>query len=92
MDNSPLKILLISGDPEMARRVTELLPAAAHEAEVTTEPTAGAGLAMVATNHEIDLATGLITVWMVQHAGFPKDGKEAHEAYKNAGKARFAPA
>jgi sigma-B regulation protein RsbU (phosphoserine phosphatase) len=50
MDNSPLKILLISGDPEMTRRVTELLPAADHEAEVTTEPTADAGLAMVATN------------------------------------------
>jgi sigma-B regulation protein RsbU (phosphoserine phosphatase) len=51
MDNSPLKILLISGDPEMTRRVTELLPATAQEVEVMAEPTADAGLAMVATNN-----------------------------------------
>jgi CubicO group peptidase (beta-lactamase class C family) len=43
-----------------------------------------------ATNHEIDRETGLITIFMVQHAGFPGNGKDAHAAYKAAGKARFA--
>jgi len=51
MENSPLKILLISGDAEMSRRIGELLLCAAQEIEVTVEPTADAGLAMVATNN-----------------------------------------
>ena len=49
MKNSPLKILLISGDEPFARRVVELLRQAA-AVDVTVEPTADAGLAMVATN------------------------------------------
>jgi PAS domain S-box-containing protein len=51
METSPLKILLISSDKEMARRVSALLTCAAHESEVTVEATADAGLAMVATNN-----------------------------------------
>ena len=51
MEKSPLKILLISGDAEMARRISELLLCAAFEVEVTVEPNADAGLAMVATNN-----------------------------------------
>ena len=51
MENSPLKILLISGDAGMAQRVSDLLRCAAFEVAVTVEPSADAGLAMVATNH-----------------------------------------
>ena len=51
MENSPLKILLISGDAAMARHIGELLLCAAREVEVTVEPAADAGLAMVATNN-----------------------------------------
>ena len=51
MENSPLKILLISGDAEMARRIGELLLAAGPDTELTVEPTADAGLAMLATNN-----------------------------------------
>jgi len=51
MEISPLKILLISSDKEMAQRVNELLLCAAKEVVVTVEPTADAGLAMAATNH-----------------------------------------
>jgi len=51
MEISPLKILLISSDKEMAQRVNDLLLCAAKEVVVTVEPTADAGLAMVATNH-----------------------------------------
>ena len=51
MEISPLKILLISSDKEMAQRVNDLLLCAAKEVVVTVEPTADAGLAIVATNH-----------------------------------------
>jgi phosphoserine phosphatase RsbU/P len=51
MDNGPLKILLITGDAETRRRISELLLCAAREVDVTAEPTADAGLAMVATNN-----------------------------------------
>jgi sigma-B regulation protein RsbU (phosphoserine phosphatase) len=51
MESSPLKILLISSDKEMAQRVSDLLLGSARAAEVTVEPTADAGLAMVATNN-----------------------------------------
>jgi len=51
MEISPLKILLISSDKEMAQRVNDLLLCAAKEVVVTVEPTSDAGLAMVATNN-----------------------------------------
>ena len=51
MEISPLKILLISSDKEMAQRVNDLLLCAAKEVVVMVEPTADAGLAMVATNN-----------------------------------------
>ena len=50
MENGPLKILLITADAEMKRRIGDLLLGAAREVDVTAEPTADAGLAMVATN------------------------------------------
>ena len=51
MELSPLKILLISSDKEMAQRVNDLLLCAAKEVAVTVAPTADAGLALVATNN-----------------------------------------
>jgi len=36
-----------------------------------------------ATNMNIDLKHGLITVFMVQHAGFPGNGKESGSAFKS---------
>jgi PAS domain S-box-containing protein len=50
MEDRPQKILLISGDANSARRISELVGASV-AAEVTIEPTADAGLAMVATNN-----------------------------------------
>ena len=50
MDKKLLKILLISGEENSARRIGELLLSAADEVDVTVEPTSDAGLAMVATN------------------------------------------
>ena len=37
-----------------------------------------------ATGMEIVPRRGLITIWMVQHAGFPRDGGNAHGAFKQA--------
>ncbi len=50
MEHRPLKILLITGEAGARQRVSELLHCAAVEVEVTVEPTADAGLAMLATN------------------------------------------
>ena len=43
-----------------------------------------------ATNLEIDSRTGLLLVYMVQHAGFPNNGGEAHPTFRAAAEARFA--
>ncbi|HEY7315553.1 MAG TPA: serine hydrolase domain-containing protein [Gemmataceae bacterium] len=42
-----------------------------------------------ATNMTIDSNRGLITVFMVQHAGFPKDGDKALGVFRNAASERF---
>ncbi len=44
-----------------------------------------------ATNMEVDRKHGIITIWMVQHAGFPNDGGKSHGAFKQAAIATFAP-
>jgi CubicO group peptidase (beta-lactamase class C family) len=36
------------------------------------------------TNMSIDSKRGLITIWLVQHAGFPNDGYKSVGAFKNA--------
>jgi len=43
-----------------------------------------------ATNMTVDPATGLATVWMVQHAGFPGDGGTAQGEFQKAAQAAFA--
>jgi CubicO group peptidase (beta-lactamase class C family) len=42
-----------------------------------------------ATNMTIDPQHGLITVFMVQHAGFPKDGDKAHAAFQKTALQRY---
>ncbi len=42
-----------------------------------------------ATNMTIDSRRGLITVFMVQHAGFPGNGSEAHGAFRRAAEMEF---
>jgi sigma-B regulation protein RsbU (phosphoserine phosphatase) len=49
MENNPHKFLLISGDENSARRISEFLSAAVPAAEIIIEPTMDAGLTMVAT-------------------------------------------
>jgi CubicO group peptidase (beta-lactamase class C family) len=42
-----------------------------------------------ATNMTIDTKRGLITVFLVQHAGFPGDGGQSHAAFKKAAEEQF---
>ena len=43
-----------------------------------------------ATNMTIDSKTGLITIFMVQHAGFPGNGKQSQGAFRKAADEQFA--
>ncbi len=43
----------------------------------------------LATNMSIDPKRGLITIWLVQHAGFPGDGGKSQGAWKQAVDQRF---
>ena len=44
----------------------------------------------LATNMNIDPARGLITVWLVQHQGFPGEGAKAQGAFRKAAEEQFA--
>ena len=46
----------------------------------------------LSTNHNIDTKRGLITVFLVQHAGFPKNGNESQGAFRKAAEAQFGAA
>jgi CubicO group peptidase (beta-lactamase class C family) len=41
------------------------------------------------TNMSVDTKRGLVLVYMVQHAGFPKDGGRAQEEFRKAAEKRF---
>lgn len=43
-----------------------------------------------ATNMHIDPSRGLVTIYMVQHAGFPLDGKDAMGVFRNWSRSAFA--
>ena len=45
----------------------------------------------LATNMSIDTQSGLITVWLVQHAGYIGDGGKAQGVFNQAAKAQFGP-
>lgn len=42
-----------------------------------------------ATNMTVDRKSGLVLVYLVQHAGFPGDGAKAQDAFRNAATAKF---
>ncbi len=44
-----------------------------------------------ATNMNVDRRNGLITIWMVQHAGFPNNGGQSQGAFHKAAIERFGP-
>jgi CubicO group peptidase (beta-lactamase class C family) len=42
-----------------------------------------------ATNMDVDTKRGLVTVWMVQHAGFPGNGNQSQAAFRKAAQQQF---
>jgi CubicO group peptidase (beta-lactamase class C family) len=42
-----------------------------------------------ATNMDVDTKRGLVTVWMVQHAGFPGNGNQSQGAFRKAAEQQF---
>ena len=46
----------------------------------------------LATNMSIDTKRGLITVFLVQHAGFPGEGGKSQGAFRKAAEERFGQA
>ncbi len=56
----------------------------------STGPTFGHGGAM-STGMTVDPGKGLITVWLVQHAGYAKNGNNSQGAFRKAAEERFAP-
>jgi hypothetical protein len=59
-----------------------------HEGVDAGDGTFGHGGAY-ATNMTLDGKRGLITVFLVQHAGFPQDGGKSHAVFKEAAEAQF---
>ncbi len=75
---------------EMTRRQTpESLPQAYGLGFAVGPGNFGHGGAM-ATNMTVDVERGLVTVWLVQHAGFPGKGAQAQAAFREAANSRFA--
>jgi CubicO group peptidase (beta-lactamase class C family) len=44
----------------------------------------------LATNMNIDPTRGFVTVWLVQHAGYPGEGGKAQGAFRKAAEEQFA--
>ena len=45
----------------------------------------------LSTNATIEPQQGMVFIWLVQHAGFPGDGKKAQDAFRKAAVDAFAP-
>lgn len=86
------RILSQSAVNEMTRRQTaKSIPVSYGLGWTTSGNVFGHGGAM-ATNMSIDQKRGLITVFMVQHAGFPGDGGKSLGAFRKAAEEKFAAA
>ena len=84
------RLLSAEAVKEMTRRQTgESLKQSYGLGCTTNNGIFGHGGAM-ATDMSVDTQRGFITVWMVQHAGFPHDGAKAKDVFKQAAGALFA--
>lgn len=72
-----------------SRQTAESLPQSYGLGLTVGEGTFGHGGAH-ATNMTVDRNRGLITIWMVQHAGFPGNGGESQGAFRRTAVERFA--
>lgn len=74
---------------QMTTRQTASLPESYGLGWSVQESSFGHGGAY-STNMTIEPGSGLITVFLVQHAGFSGEGAASHEAFRNVAKERFA--
>ncbi len=77
------------GVQAMTSRQTSLLPESYGLGWSVQENSFGHGGAY-STNMTLEPESGLITVFLVQHAGFAGNGGASCEAFRNAAKERFA--
>jgi CubicO group peptidase (beta-lactamase class C family) len=77
------RILSEAAVREMTKKQTGELKESYGLGWFTGDATFGHGGAM-ATNMSVDARRGLITVFLVQHPGFPGNGGNAHEAFRKA--------
>lgn len=76
---------------EMTRKQTGNLPDGYGLGWATGSDWYGHGGAY-STNMTIDAKRGLVLIYMVQHAGFPKNGDQSNGAFQNAAKEQFGKA
>ncbi len=85
------RYLSVAAVKQMTSRQT---PAALKESYGIGWSTSGASFGhggALATNMSIDTQRGLITIWLVQHAGFVGDGGKAQGVFRQAAEAQFGP-
>lgn len=83
------RVLSEASVKEMTRRQTpETLPQSWGLGWAVGKDFYGHGGAM-ATNMNVDTKRGLVTVYLVQHSGFPADGNQAQAAFRKAAETKY---
>jgi len=85
------RILSVDAVREMTSKQTGSLPDS-YGFGLTVSPTGFGHGGAYATNMSVDRDKGLVTVYLVQHAGFPKNGKEAFNVFMTFARERIAQA
>lgn len=85
------RVLSDAAVKEMTRRQTpETIPQSWGLGWAVGKDFYGHGGAM-STNMSVDTKRGLVTVYLVQHAGFPADGAQAQAAFRKAAETKYGP-
>ena len=83
------RILSADAVREMTSKQTGTLPDS-YGFGLTVSPAGFGHGGAYATNMSVDRDKGLVTVYLVQHAGFPKNGKEAYNVFMTFARERIA--
>lgn len=77
---------------EITRRQTPETVKDSYSLGFSVSPTTFGHGGAYSTNTVAENDTGLIYIWLVQHAGFPGEGGKAQDAFRKAARTSFAPA
>lgn len=77
---------------ELTRRQTPETVKESYSLGFSVSPTTFGHGGAYSTNTVAETDTGLIYVWLVQHAGFPGEGGKSQDAFRKAARTTFAPA